>query len=143
MVNCLRGARASDIKSKLNVLANAKRRFNRIIIQLGINEVQLYQSEMSKTNIKEMCFLAKTMSDTVICSVPIPSYWSDELYSRLSALHDWMCKWCPQNNVGFIDNRKYFCMSPDLFWGDGIYPNSDGTAVLSKNLMDSLNSAEV
>ncbi|XP_057187412.1 uncharacterized protein LOC130552817 isoform X2 [Triplophysa rosa] len=143
MVNCIRGARASDIKSKLNVLANNKRRFNRIIIQVGINEVQLRQSEISKINIKEVCDLAKTMSDTVICSGPIPSYWGDELYSRLSALHDWMCEWCPQNNLGFIDNWKYFCMRPDLFWEDGLYPNSDGTAILSKNLTDSINSADV
>ncbi len=27
----------------------------------------------------------------------------DEIHSRLSSLNGWMSKWCPQNNIGFID----------------------------------------
>lgn len=141
IVNSIKGARASDIKSKLNILANAKLRFSRIVIHLGVHEVMLRQSEITKKNIQELCDLAKTMSDTVICSGPLPSYWGDELFSRLSALHDWMSKWCPQNNIGFIDNWKYFWKRHDLFKEDGFYPNQKGIAIFSENLTNSLRSS--
>ncbi len=51
------------------MLANAKRKFSKIVIHVGANDVQLCQSEITKNNVKEVCELANTMSDTVICSV--------------------------------------------------------------------------
>ncbi len=32
----------------------------------------------------------------------------DEIHSRLSSLNGWMSNWCPQNNIGFIDNWTSF-----------------------------------
>ncbi len=45
-----------------------------IVIHIGTNDVRLRQSEISKNNVKEVCELANTMSDTVICSGPLPAY---------------------------------------------------------------------
>ncbi|KAI2642384.1 N-acylneuraminate cytidylyltransferase [Labeo rohita] len=104
IVQCLPGARAPDILANLKVLANAKRKFSKIVIHVGTNDVRLRQSEITKNNVKEVCELASTMSDTVICSGPLPAYRGDEIHSRLSSLNGWMSKWCPQNNIGFIDN---------------------------------------
>ncbi len=109
IVHCLPRARAPDFLANLKVLANAKRKFSKIIIHVGTNDVQLCQSEMSKNNVKEVCELANTMSDTVICSGPLPAYGGDEIHSRLLSLNGWMSKWCPQNNR--------FYRQLDSFWG--------------------------
>ncbi|XP_051739105.1 uncharacterized protein LOC127510009 [Ctenopharyngodon idella] len=138
IVTCLPGARAPDIKANLKVLANANRKYSKIIIHVGTNDVRLRQSEITKINIKEVCELASTMSGEVICSGPLPVRRSDEIVSRLSSLNGWLSKWCPQNNIGFIDNWKSFWGRPDLLKRDGIHPSRDGAALLSSNMAHSL-----
>ncbi len=90
IVHCLPGARAPDILANLKVLANAKRKFSKIVIHVGTNDVRLRQSEISKNNVKEVCELANTMADTVICSGPLPAYRGDEIHSRLLSLNGWI-----------------------------------------------------
>ncbi len=72
IVHCLLGAREPDILAYLKVLANAKRKFSKIVIHVGTNDVQLLQSEIKKFFFKEVWELANMMSDTAICS-GIPS----------------------------------------------------------------------
>ncbi len=139
IVHCLPGARAPDILANLKVLANnAKRKFSKIVIHVGANDVLLRQSENTKNNVKEVCELASTMSDTVICSGPFPAYRGDEIHSRLSSLNGWMSNWCPQNNIGFIDNWTSFWGRPDLLKRDGVHPSWGGAALLSRNMAHSL-----
>ncbi len=57
IVQCLPGARVSDILANLKVLANAKRKFSKI----ATNDVQPRQLEIIKNNIKEVCELASMM----------------------------------------------------------------------------------
>ncbi len=137
IVHCLPGARMPDILTNLKVLANAKRKFSNIIIHIDTNDVRLRQSQISKTNVKEVCELANTMSDTVICSGPLPAYRNDEIHSRLLSLNGWMSKWCPQNNIGFIDNWISFWGRPDLLKRDGLHPSWGGAALLSRNMAHS------
>ncbi len=133
IVQCLPGGRAPDILANLKVLANAKRKFSKIVIHIGANDVRFRQSEITKNNVKEVCELASTMSDTVICSGPLPAYRGDEIHSRLSSLNGWMSKWCLQNNIGFIDNWRSFLGRPDLLKRDGLHPSCGGAALLSRN----------
>ncbi len=86
------------------MLANAKRKFSKIVIHIGANDVRLRQSEITNNNVKEVCELVNTISDTVIGSGPLSAYRGNEVHSRLLSLNGWMSKWCPQNNIGFIDN---------------------------------------
>ncbi len=102
------------------MLANAKRKFSKIVIHVNANDVRLRQSESTKNNVKEVCELANMMSDTVICSGPLPAYRGDEIHSRLLSLNGWMAKLCPQNNIGFIDNWTSFWGRPDLLKRDGL-----------------------
>ncbi len=74
IVHYLPGARAPDILANLKVLANAKRKFSKIVIHVGANVVGFRQSEITKNNVKEVCGLANTMSHTVICSGRFPAY---------------------------------------------------------------------
>ncbi len=138
IVHCLPGARAPDILANLEVLANAKRKFSKIVIHVGAKDVWLRQTEISKNNVKEVCELANTMSDTVICSGPLPAYRGDEIHSRLLSLNGWMSKWCPQNNISFIDNWTSFWGRPDLLKRDGLHPSWGGAALLSRNMAHSL-----
>ncbi len=96
------GARAPGILANLKVLTNATRKFSKLVIHVDANDVQLRQSDITKNNVKAVCELASTISDSVICSGPLPAYQGDEIHSRLSSLNGWMSKWCPQNNIGFI-----------------------------------------
>uniref|UniRef100_A0A9J7Z708 SGNH hydrolase-type esterase domain-containing protein n=1 Tax=Cyprinus carpio carpio TaxID=630221 RepID=A0A9J7Z708_CYPCA len=138
IVQCLPGARAPDILANLKVLANAKRKYSKIVIHAGANDVRLRQSEITKNNIKEVCELASMMSDTVICSGPLPAYRGDEMHSRLLSLNGWMSKWFPQSNIGFIDNWTSFWGRPDLLKRDGLHPSWGGAALLSRNMAHSL-----
>ncbi len=97
-----------DILANLKVLANAKRKFSKIVIHVGTNYVRLRQSEITKKYVREVYELANMMSDTVICSGPLPAYRGNEIHSRLLSLSGWMSKWFPQNNIGFIDNWTSF-----------------------------------
>ncbi len=138
IVHCLPGARAPEILANLNVLANAKCKFSKIIIHVGTNDVRLHQSDISKNYFKEVYELENTMSDTVICSGPLPAYRGDEIHSRLLSLNGWMSKWCPQNNKGFIDNWTSFWGRHDLLKRDGLHPSWGGAALLSINMAHSL-----
>ncbi len=138
IVHCLPGARVPDIFANLKVLANAKCKFSKIVIHVDANDVRLRQKEISKNNFKEVCELTNMMSDIVICSGPFPAYWGDEIHSRLLSLKGWMSKWCPQNNIGFVDNWTRFWGRPYLLKRDGLHPSWGGAALLSRNMAHSL-----
>ncbi len=127
-----------DILANLKVLANAKHKFSKIVIHVSANDVRLRQSEIAKNNVKEVCKLANTMSDTVICSGPLPAYQGDGIHSRLSSLNGWMSKWCPHNNIGFMLQLDEFLGRPDLLKRDGFHPSWGGAALLSRNMAHSL-----
>ncbi len=128
------GSRAPDILANLKVLANAKRKFSEIIIHIGATDVRLRQSEITRNNVKEVCELANTMSDTVICSGSLSAYRDDEIHSRLLSLNGWMSKWCPLNNIGFIDNWTSFLGRPDVLKRDGLHHSWGGAALFSRNM---------
>ncbi len=78
--------------------------------------------------------------DVTHCNMlwPVPCLPGDEIHSRLLSLNGWMSKWCPQNNIGFIDNWTSFWGRPDLLERDGLHPSWGGATLLSRNMANSL-----
>ncbi|XP_076120649.1 uncharacterized protein LOC143100944 [Alosa pseudoharengus] len=134
IVKSISGARANDIESNLKVLAKANRKYSKIVIHTGTNDVRLRQSEITIQNFISVCRFAQQMSDSVTFSGPIPIRRGDEMLSRISDLNRWLSKCCANNNVGFIDNFSSFWGKPGLLKRDGIHPNPRGAYLLSRNI---------
>ncbi|KAI5085412.1 hypothetical protein C0J45_23126, partial [Silurus meridionalis] len=140
-VMCIPGARAPDIAGQLRFLG--KHRFSKIVFHTGANDIRLRQSEVTKSNIIEVCKLAKAMSDAVVCSGPIPMRRGDVAYSRLWSLNCWMSEWCSKNNVGFNNNWSIFEGKAGLLGRDGVHLTREGAALISCSIGHSLRTALV
>ncbi|TWW77665.1 hypothetical protein D4764_12G0010550 [Takifugu flavidus] len=69
IVKCIPEARAGDIEANLWLL-----------------------SEVTKINLESVCNYAKTMSDSVAFSGPLPNLASDEMFRRMSSLRRWLSR---------------------------------------------------
>ena len=137
-VRCYPGARVGDIEGNLRLLQQSRARFRRIVIHAGGNDARRRQSEVLKLNVASVCKLAKSMSDTVAFSGPLPNLVNDEMYSRSSSFNRWLSRWCPENDIVFIDNWRAFWGKPGLIRRDGIHPTWEGASLLARNVAASL-----
>ena len=93
-----------DVEGNLKQLAKDKCKYSKNIIHVGVNDARLRQSEITKVNVESVCNFAKTMLDSIEFSGPLPILASDDMFSWMSSLLCWLSRWCPENNVAYIDN---------------------------------------
>lgn len=75
-------ARAGEMELNSKPLAKAKCKYSKIVIQAYSNDIWLLQSKVTKVSVESMCSCAKTMSDSVVFSGPLPESASDKMFSR-------------------------------------------------------------
>ena len=61
---------------------------------------------------KRCVTLPKHLSDSIAFSGPLPNLANDDILSCVSSLHRWLSRWCPENNVAYIDNWQTFWGKP-------------------------------
>lgn len=131
---CLPGARMGDIIGQLKLKKQAGNHYRRIVIHAGGNDARRQRSEVLKLQVHEACELAKSFSDSVIFSGPLPNLSSDENYSRHLSFNRWLSNYTKSNDIGFINNWSSFWGKPHLLNQDHIHPTRDGTIVLTNNI---------
>ncbi|KAG2467704.1 RS12 protein, partial [Polypterus senegalus] len=108
-----------------------------IVLHAGVNDIRHRQSEILKADFAPLIRDTKerTPSAKIFVSGPLPLVRrSNEYYSRLLGLNNWLQGFCKKKDVGFINNWNLFLERPRLFKRDGLHPNSFGARVLSENI---------
>jgi len=99
-----------------------------------------YDGRRSLKLMWNLCMLIpRQMSDNVAFSGPLPNLINDEMYSGMSSFNRWLSRWCPANDVGYVDNWKTFWGKPHLMKRDGIHPTLDGARLISANMTKLIN----
>lgn len=137
-VTFLPGARAPDIEANLKFLAKKNKKFSKIIVHVGTNDVHMRQSEITKCNIASAYKQAQEMCDEVIFSGPLPVRRNNEIYSRLISFNIWLSNWCKAHNLCFVDNWPSFFRQHGLLKRDEIHPSQTGACLLSRNRINAL-----
>ena len=91
-------------------------------------------SEVTKVIVESVCAFAKTKSDRVVFSGPLPNTTGDDMFSRMLSFNRWLSRWCPVNGVGL----STFWRKPGLVRGDGVHLTWDGASLLSRNITKSI-----
>lgn len=80
LVKCTPGDKMPGIAGDPRVLC--KHRYSKIVINAGMEDKPICQSEVTKGNFQFK--IAKAMSDAVICSDPIPKQHADVAYKNIA-----------------------------------------------------------
>ncbi|KAG2456333.1 PIM3 kinase, partial [Polypterus senegalus] len=108
-----------------------------IVLHAGVNDIRHRQSEILKADFAALIKDTKerTPSAKIFVSGLLPLIRrSNEYYSRLLGLNNWLQGFCKKKDVGFIKNWNLFLERLCLFKRDGLHPNSFGARVLSENI---------
>ena len=77
---------------KFKAAGKSKRKYSKIVIHVGGNDVRLCQSEVTKVNVESVCAFEKTLSDSLVFSGSPPNLTSDDMWSRMSSFNQWQSR---------------------------------------------------
>uniref|UniRef100_A0A8C4RP73 SGNH hydrolase-type esterase domain-containing protein n=1 Tax=Erpetoichthys calabaricus TaxID=27687 RepID=A0A8C4RP73_ERPCA len=135
-VSCFPGARVRDVTRRAPAIYK-NRAVGAIVLHAGVNNIRHRQSEILKADFTALIKDTKerTPSAKIFISGPLPLVRrSNEYYSRLLGLNNWLQGFCKNQDIGFINNWDLFWERPRFFKRDGLHPNSFGARVLSENI---------
>uniref|UniRef100_A0A8C4RPN5 SGNH hydrolase-type esterase domain-containing protein n=1 Tax=Erpetoichthys calabaricus TaxID=27687 RepID=A0A8C4RPN5_ERPCA len=108
-----------------------------IVLHAGINDIKHRQSEILKADFAALIKDTKerTPSAKIFISGPLSLVRrSNEYYSCLLGLNNWLQGFCKNQDIEFINNWDLFWERSRFFMRDGLHPNSFGAQVLSENI---------
>lgn len=107
-----------------------------LIIHMGTNYVMQRQSIILHDQLESLALTIQSLSKICVFSGPIPApFISDEHFSCLFALHEWLKCFCTATGLGFICNFDCFWTSHALYKPDGLHLNTIGTRQLAQNFI--------
>ncbi|XP_051786108.1 uncharacterized protein LOC127528850 isoform X2 [Erpetoichthys calabaricus] len=138
-VSCFPGARVRDVMRRAPTVykKHKNRAVGSITLHAGVNDVRHKQSEILKADFAALIKDTKerTPSARIFISGPLPLVRrSNEYYSRLLGLNNWLKGFCENQDIQFIENWDLFWERPHFFKRDGPHPNRFGVRVLSENI---------
>uniref|UniRef100_A0A8C4TLH8 SGNH hydrolase-type esterase domain-containing protein n=1 Tax=Erpetoichthys calabaricus TaxID=27687 RepID=A0A8C4TLH8_ERPCA len=135
-VSCFPGACVRDVTRRAPVIYK-NRAVGAIVLHAGVNDIRHRQSEILKADFTALIKDTKerTPSAKIFISGPLPLVrQSNEYYSRLLGLNNWLQGFCKNQDIGFINNWDLFWERLRFFKRDGLHPKSFGARVLSENI---------
>uniref|UniRef100_A0A8C4SJ47 SGNH hydrolase-type esterase domain-containing protein n=1 Tax=Erpetoichthys calabaricus TaxID=27687 RepID=A0A8C4SJ47_ERPCA len=137
-VSCFPGARVQNVMRCVPAIykKHKNRAVGAIVLHAGVNDIRHRQSEILKADFTALIKdTERTPSAKFFISGPLPLVRrSNEYYSRLLGLNNWLQGFCKNQDIGFINNWDFFWERPRFFKPDGLHPNSFGAWVLSENI---------
>uniref|UniRef100_A0A8C4SYK5 SGNH hydrolase-type esterase domain-containing protein n=1 Tax=Erpetoichthys calabaricus TaxID=27687 RepID=A0A8C4SYK5_ERPCA len=138
-VSCFPGARVRDVMRRAPAIyeKHKNRAVGAIVLHAGVNDIRHRQSEILTADFMALIKDTKerTPSAKIFISGPLPLVRrSNEYYSRLLGLNNWLQGFCKNQDIGYINNWDLFWERPRFFKRDGLHPNSFGARVLSENI---------
>lgn len=137
---CFPGATVEDMNTMIpRLLPDAS--LDSLVVHVGANNVKAGASELLKEDFSKLFDTLWETGKNVTISGPLPCLnRGDMKYSRLRQLHLWLKGCCWYWGIPYVDNFTLFSDRYDLYNRDGVHLNSVGAKLLSRNILDALQS---
>ena len=141
--HCFPGATVRTILGKLPALLHSlPASIKRVVVHVGTCDTSRGQSELTKSDFKDLFIFLASCGKSVFISGPIPAAARGiEGFSRILSLNTWLLSTCSTLNINFIDNFNLFWNRSPLFRPDGVHPNQHGSRLLTANLLHAVQTA--
>ena len=133
------GAMLMDLDRMFPTILEKHPNLLNLVLHIGTNDIMVRKSELFKSNFTTLLNSLLSAGLRVIVSGPLPTHWkSEERWSRLFALHQWMRTLCTAKNTTYSNNFDLFDQRPDVYWVDGLHLVDSGAELLSAQFSTAL-----
>lgn len=135
VVSCLPGAKVADITRNLDSLLERTGKEPVVVVHVGTNDVGKAKQSVLEAKFRLLGRRLKSRTSKVAFSevLPVPRA-GPTRQAELRSLNAWMRRWCREEGFRFVRNWRTFWDKPNLFRGDGLHLNHDGTRLLALNI---------
>lgn len=101
-VYCFPGARVADVTKKVPSVLSEHKNLSNVVLHIGVNDIRQRKSEILKRDFISLVDSVRAFAcdARIVVSGPLPMLrMSSEIFSRFSALNDWLLRWCSSVNI--------------------------------------------